>query len=55
VTALAETLGHKNLKTTMQYTHASKAGKLKVAQAQDKRKVQQVGPKSVANNKRQAS
>jgi integrase len=55
VTALAETLGHKNLKTTMQYTHASKAGKLKVVQAQEKREVLQIGRKSVANNKRQAS
>jgi integrase len=55
VTALAETLGHKNLKTTMQYTHASKAGKIKVVQAQEKREIQKAGPKSVANEKRQAS
>jgi integrase len=55
VTALAETLGHKNLKTTMQYTHASKAGKLKVVQAQEKREVLKIGRKSVANEKRQAS
>lgn len=55
VTALAETLGHKNLKTTMQYTHASKAGKLKVVQAQEKKRVQDFGRKSVANEKRQAS
>jgi integrase len=55
VTALAETLGHKNLKTTMQYTHASKAGKLKVVQAQEKKEVLQAGRKSVANEKRQAS
>jgi len=55
VTALAETLGHKNLKTTMQYTHASRAGKLKVVQAQDRKGILKSGRKSVANEKRQAS
>jgi hypothetical protein len=38
----------------MQYAHASKAGKLKVVQAQEKKESQKVGCKSVAINKIEA-
>jgi integrase len=55
VTALAETLGHKDVRTTMRYTHASKAGKLRVVQAQERRETEDVGHNSVTNDKRQAS
>jgi integrase len=46
VAALAETMGHKDWKTTMKYTHASKAGKLRVVEAQE-RKEENAGHKAV--------
>lgn len=53
--ALAETMGHKDWKTTMQYTHASRASKLKVVNAQERRETENGGHKTVTNEKRQAS
>ena len=55
VTALAETLGHKDVRTTRRYTHASKAGKLRVVQAQERREAEYAGHNSLTNEKRQAS
>ena len=55
VAALAETMGHKDWKTTMQYTHASKAGKLRVVQAQERKEIENGGHNSVTNEKRQAA
>jgi len=54
VTTLAETLGHKDVRTTMRYTHASKGGKLRVVQAQERREIADGGHKSVTDE-RQAS
>jgi integrase len=55
VAALAETMGHKDWKTTVQYTHASRASKLKVVNAQERRETENAGHKTVTNEKRQAS
>jgi integrase len=55
VAALAETMGHKDWKTTMQYTHASKKSKLRVVEAQERREVENAGHNSVTDDERQAS
>ena len=55
VAALAETLGHKDVRTTMRYTQASKAGKLRVVQAQEGREIEEGSHNSVTDEKRQAS
>ncbi len=54
ITALAETLGHKDWRTTMQYTHASKSGKLRVVEAQERTEDERAGHKMVTKNERQA-
>jgi hypothetical protein len=48
-------MGHKDWKTTIQYTRASKAGKLRVVQAQEKREAENDDHISVTNEKRQVS
>jgi integrase len=55
IAALAETLGHKDWKTTMGYTHASKQSKLRVVQAQEESDSDLLGHKSVTKEERQAS
>lgn len=54
IAALAETLGHKDWKTTMQYTHASKQSKLRVVEALEK-ETEFECHKIVTKGKRQAS
>jgi integrase len=55
VNALAETLGHKNWRTTMQYTHSAKEAKLRGVQAVESRQNDEPGHITVTQAKRQAS
>jgi integrase len=54
INALAETLGHKNWKTTMRYTHAAKEAKLRVVQAVESIETEKSGHVAVTQAKRQA-
>jgi integrase len=54
INALAETLGHKNWRTTMQYTHSAKEARLRVVQAVENRQSDEPGHITVIQAKRQA-
>jgi integrase len=49
IPALAETLGHRDWRTTQIYTHASTRAKLRVVEAQEKADLENSGHKSVTN------
>jgi integrase len=53
--ALMETPGHKDPRTTTQYTHASRQGKTRVVEAAERWQVESSGHKSVTNEKRRIS
>ena len=55
ISALAETLGHKNWKTTIRYTHAAKEGKKRVVEAVESHHSAEIGDITVTREKRQAS
>jgi integrase len=53
--ALMETLGHRDPRTTMQYTHANRQGMLRVVEAAEKWNHKKSGHKLVTKEERQAS